>query len=81
MQKETNMAVASTMTCKICLLWRHMKTLYTTMTPTQGALWICALGLMTAVNKNNAWKLTVFDLLPLFQNKRALSISAEFCNS
>ena len=28
MQKETNMAVASRMTCKICLIWRHIKTLY-----------------------------------------------------
>ena len=28
MQKETNMAVASRMTCKIGLIWRHMKTLY-----------------------------------------------------
>ena len=26
--KETNMAVASMMTCKIGLIWRHMKTLY-----------------------------------------------------
>ena len=28
MQKETNVAVASRMTCKIGLIWRHMKTLY-----------------------------------------------------
>ena len=28
MQKETNMVVASRMTCKIGLIWRHMKTLY-----------------------------------------------------
>ena len=28
MQKETNMAVMSRMTCKIGLIWRHMKTLY-----------------------------------------------------
>ena len=28
MQKETNMAVARRMTCKIGLIWRHMKTLY-----------------------------------------------------
>ena len=28
MQKETNMAVASMMTCKIGLKWCHMKTLY-----------------------------------------------------
>ena len=28
MQKETNMAVASRMTCKIAVIWRHMKTLY-----------------------------------------------------
>ena len=28
MQKETNMAVASVMTCKIGLIWRHTKTLY-----------------------------------------------------
>ena len=27
-QKETNMAVVSRMTCKIGLIWRHMKTLY-----------------------------------------------------
>ena len=29
MQKETNMAVASRMTCQIGLIWRHVKTLYT----------------------------------------------------
>ena len=28
MQNETNMAVASRITCKIGLIWRHMKTLY-----------------------------------------------------
>ena len=28
MQKETNMVVASWMTCKIGLIWHHMKTLY-----------------------------------------------------
>ena len=28
MQKETNMAGASRMICKIGLIWRHMKTLY-----------------------------------------------------
>ena len=28
MQKETNMVVASRMTCKIGLIWHHMKTLY-----------------------------------------------------
>ena len=27
-EQETNMAVASMMTCKICLIWRHMKTPY-----------------------------------------------------
>ena len=29
MQKETNMAVMSRMTCKIGLIWHHMETLYT----------------------------------------------------
>ena len=28
MQKETNMAVASRMTCKIGSIWRYMETLY-----------------------------------------------------
>ena len=28
-EEETNMAVESAMTCKIGLIWRHMKTLYT----------------------------------------------------
>ena len=28
MQKETIMVVASRMTCKIGLIWHHMKTLY-----------------------------------------------------
>ena len=28
MQKETNMAVASRVACKIGLMWRHMKSLY-----------------------------------------------------
>ena len=27
-EEEINMAVASMMTCKICLKWRHMKTLF-----------------------------------------------------
>ena len=27
-EQETNMVVASMMTCKICLIWRHMKTPY-----------------------------------------------------
>ena len=27
-RKKTNMTVASMMTCKIGLIWRHMKTLY-----------------------------------------------------
>ena len=27
-ERETNMVVASMMTCKICLIWRHMKTPY-----------------------------------------------------
>ena len=30
-RKETNMAVASMMTCTIGLIWRHMKTLYTSL--------------------------------------------------
>ena len=29
-EEETNMAVASMMTCKIGLIWCHMKTLYST---------------------------------------------------
>ena len=35
MQKETNMAVASRMTCKIGLIWRYMETLYSASTWSQ----------------------------------------------